>query len=274
VWNRQRKDEVLIDVHDVALGHMTKMRWNEQGKWIYSDGPAHPPIIDDGTFAKAQEMLTARRGGPPGHKPHRSSHDYVLRGLLYCGVCGRGMQGHWANAAAYYRCRFPAEYALANRVDHPLNVTLRQDAVLGPLDAWLAGKFEPRHLPATIGELAAAAAIPERGQPAAGDGTEGRIAGCDRRLAAYRAALGAGADPASVAQWITETEAEKARLRTISRPATPRPAMTREEIESSVNALAGLLAVIRDAGPPGKAEICTRLGLKLTYQPASSSGPR
>jgi site-specific DNA recombinase len=26
VWNRQRKDEVLIDVHDVALGHTTKMR--------------------------------------------------------------------------------------------------------------------------------------------------------------------------------------------------------------------------------------------------------
>jgi site-specific DNA recombinase len=35
VWNRQRKDEVLIDVQDVALGHTTKMRWNEAGKWIY-----------------------------------------------------------------------------------------------------------------------------------------------------------------------------------------------------------------------------------------------
>ena len=29
VWNRQRRDEVLIDVvDDVALGHETKMRWN------------------------------------------------------------------------------------------------------------------------------------------------------------------------------------------------------------------------------------------------------
>jgi site-specific DNA recombinase len=32
------------------------------------------------------------------------------------------MQGHWANNAPYYRCRFPAEYALANRVEHPLSV--------------------------------------------------------------------------------------------------------------------------------------------------------
>ena len=38
VWNRQRKDEVLIDV---ALGHTTKMRWNDDGKWVYSDQPAH-----------------------------------------------------------------------------------------------------------------------------------------------------------------------------------------------------------------------------------------
>jgi hypothetical protein len=29
VWNKQRKDEVLIDVEDVASGHATKMQWNE-----------------------------------------------------------------------------------------------------------------------------------------------------------------------------------------------------------------------------------------------------
>ena len=28
VWNRQRRDEVLIDVDDVALGHQTRLRWN------------------------------------------------------------------------------------------------------------------------------------------------------------------------------------------------------------------------------------------------------
>jgi Recombinase len=54
VWNRQRKDEVLIDVTDVALGHMTKMRWNDQGSWIYSEEIVHPPIISDGTFQQAQ----------------------------------------------------------------------------------------------------------------------------------------------------------------------------------------------------------------------------
>jgi DNA invertase Pin-like site-specific DNA recombinase len=36
VWNRQRRDEVLIDVEDVAQGHETKMRWNDRGEWIWS----------------------------------------------------------------------------------------------------------------------------------------------------------------------------------------------------------------------------------------------
>jgi hypothetical protein len=33
VWNKQRKDQVLIDVDDVGLGHETKMRWNDPQAW-------------------------------------------------------------------------------------------------------------------------------------------------------------------------------------------------------------------------------------------------
>ena len=74
------------------------------------------------------------------------------------------MQGLWANEAPYYRCRFPSEYALANKVGHPRNVTLRQDAILRPLDAWLASKFGSSHLAPTLDELAAGAAVPFRRQ--------------------------------------------------------------------------------------------------------------
>src|SRR5688500_6565053 len=41
VWNKQRKDEVLIDVDDVALGHETRMRWNAKHQWIFSAQPSH-----------------------------------------------------------------------------------------------------------------------------------------------------------------------------------------------------------------------------------------
>jgi len=60
-------------------------------------------------------MISGRAAAPAGHKPHRRQHSYALRGLVSRGICGRRMQSHWVNGAAYYRCRFPAEYALANR---------------------------------------------------------------------------------------------------------------------------------------------------------------
>jgi site-specific DNA recombinase len=37
VWNRQRTDEVLLDVENVALGHTSKMRWNPADKWVFSE---------------------------------------------------------------------------------------------------------------------------------------------------------------------------------------------------------------------------------------------
>ena len=45
---------------DVALGHMTKMRWNDQGSWIYSEEIVQPPIISDDTFQQAQQLLAAK----------------------------------------------------------------------------------------------------------------------------------------------------------------------------------------------------------------------
>ena len=128
MWNKQRKDEVLIDVEDVALGHTTKLRWNDTGKWLWSDKIVQPPIIDREIFDQVQVMVAGRATKPAQHKPHRARHPYALRGCVWCGLCERRMQSHWVNDVPYYRCRFPAEYALANRVEHPLNVYLREDA--------------------------------------------------------------------------------------------------------------------------------------------------
>jgi hypothetical protein len=102
------------------------------------------------------------------------------------------------------------------------------------------------------------------------DQINAKIAECDRKLARCRATLDAGADPATVARWITETEAEGATYQAIER-ATPQshaPSMSRDEISSVVTALSDLLAVLRAADPADKAEIYSQLGLRLTYQPS------
>jgi hypothetical protein len=134
VWNRQRKDEVLLDVNDVAQGHVTKLRWNSQEEWIWSDSTVHPPIVSANDFLLAQRILSGRSGRHTSQTRKRTARVYLLRGLLFCSACDRRMSSHWVNKAAYYRCRFPEEYALANKVSHPLNVYIREDRIVPRLD--------------------------------------------------------------------------------------------------------------------------------------------
>jgi hypothetical protein len=122
VWNKQRKDEVLIDVEDVALDHQTQLRWNDREKWIWSEQIVHDPLIDADTFGRAQVLLAARGAGRTTRERVRVDHPYLLRSRLYCGVCDRRMQAQRSHGSIYYRCRFPQEYALTNRVKHPRNV--------------------------------------------------------------------------------------------------------------------------------------------------------
>jgi hypothetical protein len=46
------------------------------------------------------------------------------------------MQGEWLHEAADHRCRFPNEYALAGKVQHPRNVYLCEDAITAILDSY------------------------------------------------------------------------------------------------------------------------------------------
>jgi hypothetical protein len=62
------------------------------------------------------------------------------------------MQGNWAFGHAYYRCRFPSEYATANKIDHPPGVFVREDRIVGPLDDWLAAVFDPRRLKSVLSD--------------------------------------------------------------------------------------------------------------------------
>ena len=131
MWNKQRKDEILIDVDDVALGHVTKMRWNDSSEWIRSTEPTHEAIVSQELFDAAQVMF-GRKKGPTTRTPIENRH-YLLAGRLRCSVCGRRMQGHWTHGRAYYRCKFRADYPDGN-LEHPKNIYVKEDAVIPALD--------------------------------------------------------------------------------------------------------------------------------------------
>jgi site-specific DNA recombinase len=267
VWNKQRKDEVLIDVKDVAQGHTTKLRWNSEEEWVWSDAAVHPPIVTREEFAAAQQTLARRGGRQTGRRLKRVSHPYVLRSLLHCGVCERRMQGNWIKGAPYYRCRFPQEYALANKIMHPRNVYVREDVVVPKLDRLLARLFAPDMVDATLDMLVGAQGrdqVVEASLAAA----RRQIADSDRKLGRHRAALEAGADPAVVATWIAEEQATKAeaeaRLRRV--PEQGRH-LGKDELAEVICRLGDLVKVLGDAEPTRKAKIYTKLGLVLVLYP-------
>jgi site-specific DNA recombinase len=119
VWNKQRRDEVLVDVENVAIGYDTKLRWNDHHDWVWSAQPAHPALIDMDTWTNAQRHLSAGRQRRGERRDRPTPRPYILRGLLRCGLCERKMQGSWNHGTAHYRCTFASEYAFAKGIDHP-----------------------------------------------------------------------------------------------------------------------------------------------------------
>ena len=229
----------------------------------------HPPLVDRATFDEAQQILH-RRGTGPGyeHKTHRSRHPYVLKGLVYCALCQRRMQGQRSHGEAYYRCRYAQEYAFANKIDHPRNVYLREYDLVTPLDHALASAFTPARIEDTITRLT------DSQSPTATDDhlaqqISTRLATCDKKLESYRAALDAGADPTVVTTWITETQNERRAIQQLQAASPPKPSQrwTRDQIRSLVQQVGELTTALAEAEPAHRAEVYRQLGLKLTYNP-------
>ena len=264
VWNKQRKQESLIDVDDVARGHDTRLAWNPKTDWVHSDQPVHDVIITKDTFEQVQARFASRSPRSP-RTAVRRTHPYAFKGLVTHETCGRKMQGNWFHGAAFYRCRYPQEYAIANSLEHPTNVFLKEEMLIDPLDRWLTEVFEPDRVEYTLTQLAAA----QPDATATSDPLRRSIAECDRKLARHRAALDAGADPAMVAAWSSDVHRERAvlaaQLTAATSRAFPAQRMSRDEIGQLVDALGGLLAILRVAEPGDKLEVYRELGLKLTY---------
>ncbi len=276
VWNKQRTDEVLVDVTDVALGHTSVMRWNPRDRWVTSAEAAHEAVIDVDDFTAVQELLERRgRSTVTPHRPHRSRHPYIFKSLVYCAVCERRMQGQHSHGVAYYRCRFPKEYASSNRVDHPRNVIMREDVLVEPLDRWLAAELAPErreHLLGVLAEQAEIGRLPGSGRTV----DDSVVAACDAKLARYRAALDAGADPTLVSGWIAETQAERdravARLRrTSGGPAGPTAALGVDDLAGILDELGDMFTVLKEAEPDKKLELYRSLGVRVSYHPETQT---
>jgi hypothetical protein len=94
------------------------------------------------------------------------------------------------------------------------------------------------------------------------------VTDADVKIARHRAALDAGGDPALIAGWISEATAiKKSAQARLGLTEAPPQRMTADQLDAIADAFRDLLALLRDADPRDKAELYSRLGLRMTYRP-------
>jgi hypothetical protein len=174
------------------------------------------------------------------------------------------MQGTTAHDTARYRCRFPSEYALANTVEHPLTVYVKEEAIVPRLDSWIAELFNETNLDATCEALAMAGDADEESEARA-EAARRKIEDCDQRLAKYRQTLDAGADATVVAGWMAEVQGERLRAEQELGAALPGEQLTKDQIRRLVLQLRDIASVLATADPKDKAEVYAELGVRVSY---------
>lgn len=93
-WSDPRIREILLNevyIGNMVQGRMKKINYKSKinfrlpkDQWKIVEG-THEPIIDESTFIKAKEMIETRK------QTRVKSHDYLLKGLIYCHECRKKM---------------------------------------------------------------------------------------------------------------------------------------------------------------------------------------
>jgi DNA invertase Pin-like site-specific DNA recombinase len=124
VWNRQPADSVGVDTQDGIAGHQQVRRRTPSSEWAISHQLAHPPLVSEEDFIAVQTIHTAPI---PADGTHR---DYLLAGLVCCGICGRIMDSHWAHGRPSYRCRHGHNSTQPRPTSTPKILYIREDQLL------------------------------------------------------------------------------------------------------------------------------------------------
>jgi hypothetical protein len=261
VWARQRKDEVLLDVEDVAAGHVTKQRWNPEDQWQWSRDPAHEALISKDEWQAVQDVFAAgtRRSAPARQR----SHDYMLKGMITCSACGRKLVANVVRDRLQYRCRMKDEYP---GLDHPRSLSVREDQLLPTIDRWLCQLFDDDSIDDTVRTLASV----ESNELNTVEEMEARraIKYCDKRIANFETALGVTDDAdtiAGFARQIERTPAERKSAELRLRRLTTGRGLTESEIREVVQSLADAVTLLSTASPEDRRRVYEAAQLEVLY---------
>lgn len=160
----------------------------------------------------------------------------------------------------------PAEYALANKIEHPRTVCVREDRILGEPDTWLFQVSAPDNLRRTVETLLAAR--DSEAERVAIETAQRAVDDCDRRMARYRTTLDVGGDPEEIGRWMAGTRAERLKAEASLRAVNRKKETTEQEIMELIPRLAEMTDVLKAADPADRNDLYTQMGLHLIYEPS------
>jgi hypothetical protein len=204
-------------------------------------------------------LATARKAERGGRGTAR---DYMLRGLVRCGICERKMQGATICAGAYYRCtaRTMAPGSALLR-DHPKTVNLREEPVVKALNGWIGQLFNRTNINATVAALLDSQA----GQRISGgrDVAKRRLLDAESRIRRFQDAIAAGVDPAALVDPLNRAQAECAAAQAEIDNAPASTTLTDAEVYVMIDSLGDVGAALRNADPIRLHQLYRRLDLSV-----------
>ena len=158
-----------------ADGEITEARGNGSRAAPIIADTNHEALVDADTFDHVQAKLADR--ATTSTKPRTS--DYILRGVLHCGHCGRALSGQKGDKTTnrrYYRCPGAND---GRCKAYSIRKEQIEGYVIGFLETWLQSPENVEKIKTSIHRLEKAA----RGFQAAAKGIQTKITTLDRKIA-------------------------------------------------------------------------------------------
>ncbi|MEO5873625.1 MAG: hypothetical protein ABIS86_22510 [Streptosporangiaceae bacterium] len=158
---------------------------------------------------------------------------------------------------------------MANRVQHPRNVYVREDRVIPLVNGWLTKIFSKHHIQQTVTDLFGTQEL--NGASPDVLKAQAKVRDCNTKINRLRNAIEAGGDPVMIGPWITEAGADLASATAVLdfAEAAQVDQMTVDEIEQIMTALGSFAALLEAAGatPEQCSMVYEAMGLFVTYHP-------
>jgi hypothetical protein len=181
------------------------------------------------------------------------------------------MVGNPNHGRLYYRCAASRDFVRQHQISHPPALYLREDQITASVDRFLREELTGSTLTDNLRRVADAqyrAALAAHDTAGEIDTLRKTIADADAKISRYKDTPDAGGDPALIAGWISEATAIKKTARArLGLTEAPPQRLSTDQLDAIAEAFNDLFTLLRDADPRDKAELYSRIGLRMTYRP-------